>query len=373
MALNGIKVAEFAGLAPAPMCGLMLADYGADVIRIDRAGQQNTGAPRDHLVRGKRSIAIDLKSKEGIEIAKAIVNVSDVLLDPYRPGVLERLGLGPDVFLGSNGSNPDLIYCRLTGFGQTGKYSSFAGHDINYIAASGVVSLFGPAGQPPSFPSNILGDFAGLALPAFANIVLQLYSSKTNTSVPRGKVLDINIVDSVRYLALSSSIVKTMNPRPYGFDQPRGLNMLEGGAPYYRNYATATPDRYMSVGSIEPQFYALLLKGLELDPHALPNRENVKNWSILMDIFERKFRSKPIEHWIKVFTEKYPDACCVPVEDIYSPENIKPIFALGDNDRKPDPSQTILYPGENTTEILKEVLGKSGPVKGTQQYKKSRI
>ena len=244
-ALEGIRVIEMAGLAPAPYCGLILADFGADVVRVDRIG---AGAI-DQLARGKRSIGVNLKSPEGVDTVLRLVEKADVLLEPYRPGVMERLGLGPDV---ACARNPRLVYARLTGWGQSGPYASMAGHDIDYIAVSGALSLIGRKGEKPLAPINLLGDFAGGGMLCALGIALALIERSHSG---KGQVIDAAMVDGAAHL--SSFLYKF---RSAGFwSDDRGTNMLDSGAPFYDTYRTKD-DQYVAVGAIEPQFYAALLR-----------------------------------------------------------------------------------------------------------------
>ena len=245
-ALQGIRVVEMAGLAPAPYCGLILADFGAEVVRVDRVG----AGSMDQLARGKRSVAVNLKSPEGVETVLRLMETADVLLEPYRPGVMERLGLGPDV---ACARNPRLVYARLTGFGQDGPYAPMAGHDINYIAISGALSLLGRKGEKPLAPVNLLGDFAGGGMLCALGICLALLE---RTHSGKGQVVDTAMVDGAAYLA--TFVYKFRNSGMWRDE--RGTNMLDSAAPFYDTYRTKDGE-FMSVGAIEPQFYAALLKG----------------------------------------------------------------------------------------------------------------
>ncbi|PVD20182.1 hypothetical protein C0Q70_20677 [Pomacea canaliculata] len=224
MALKGIKVIELAGLAPAPFCGMILADFGAKVIRVDK--------PRSHvwetLSRGKMSIIVDLKKEEGAEVLRKLCRTADVLLEPYRPGIMERLGLGPNVLLKDN---PRLIYARLSGFGQSGPIATYAGHDINYVALSGVLSMLGRKGERPYPPINLLADFAGGGLTCALGIVMSLFERQTSG---QGQVVDTNMVHGSAYVA--TFLWKSQGLPIWGGQ--RGENMLDGGAPYYDIYET---------------------------------------------------------------------------------------------------------------------------------------
>ncbi|KAI1853618.1 hypothetical protein JX265_004050 [Neoarthrinium moseri] len=305
--LQGLKVLEFAGLAPGPFAGLLLSDAGANVLRIDRAipGKTHTRGvevppTEDLLTRHKSSIAVDLKSPSGISLIKELAKAADVIIDPFRPGVLEKLGLGPDVL---SSINPRIIYGRMTGFRRDGKYAAMAGHDINYLAVSGVLSLLGRDGEKPHPPWNILADFAGGGATLFQGILLAVLSRE---KTGKGQVVEANMVDGASYLAtFPRQALKT----PMG-NQGRGRNVLDGGCPYYDTYETKD-GKYMSVGALEPQFYAVLVQGLGLDESWNARRYDRAHWPEMRDQFESTFRSKTRAEWEQVFDGT--DACCAPV------------------------------------------------------------
>lgn len=298
-ALRGIRVIEFAGLAPAPLAGMFLADFGADVVRVDRNGGANF--VQDFLTRGKRSVAIDLKSKKGIEVAKRLCDSADVVIEPFRPGVMERIGLGPDQLCASN---PKLVYARLTGYGQHGVYAQLAGHDINYVATSGVLSQLRTLNRDgtidrPVPPVNLLGDFAGGSLMCVMGIAFALIERSISG---KGQVVDAAMVDGTAYLATFLTKTKKMGVG----SRPAGTNLLDGGAPFYKTYRTKD-DKYMAVGALEPQFYALLVKGLGLNAKQLPDQGDVSNWPQLEAQFTTTFASKTQSEWTAVFENV--DAC----------------------------------------------------------------
>ncbi|KAH6692121.1 CoA-transferase family III domain-containing protein [Leptodontidium sp. 2 PMI_412] len=317
-ALTGIRVLEFGGLAPGPFAGLLLADNGASVLRIDRAipnlthsntTSQNLPPPtNDLLTRHKSSIAVDLKSASGVEFIKSLIPHTDVVIDPFRPGILEKLGLGPDVLLGIN---PRIIIGRMTGFRRDGKYKDMAGHDINYIAVSGALALLGRKGEKPIAPGNILGDFAGGGAILFQGILLALMAREKNG---KGQVVEANMVDGASYLA---TFPRMMLKTPM-WDQPRGENVLDTGCPWYDTYETKD-GKYMSVGALEPQFFAELLKGLGLAGKGIEkSRFDRETWPELKGTLERIFKGKTRKEWEMVFDKT--DACCTPVLEYWELE-----------------------------------------------------
>lgn len=286
-----------------PFAGLLLSDYGATVLRLDRPPPPNApSTPSDQLTRRKTSITLDLKNPSSIALVKKLLPSVDVVIDPFRPGVLEKLGLSPeDVMLKAN---PRVIVARMTGFRRDGKYKDMAGHDINYIAVSGVLSLFGRAGEKPYPPGNLVGDFAGGGAMCFLGILLALLSRH---STGKGQVVEANMVDGSAILAT----MPRLGLKTEVWKRERGTNMLDGGAPFYDTYETAD-GRYMAVGAIEPQFYTALLNGLGVSPKDLPgHRDNRADWPILKDWFAAKFKTKTRAQWEAVFDGT--DACCTPV------------------------------------------------------------
>ncbi|KAF1814005.1 CoA-transferase family III [Eremomyces bilateralis CBS 781.70] len=305
--LKGVRVLEFGGLAPGPFCGLLLADFGADVLRLDRATSQThtdiepppTG---DWLTRHKSSIAVNIKTPRGVSFVKALLPHVDVIIDPFRPGVLEKAGLCPTEVMLS--INPRLIVARMTGFRRDGKYKDMAGHDINYIAVSGVLSMLGRKGEKPLAPGNILGDFAGGGAMCFLAVLLALIAREKDG---KGQVVEANMVDGAAYLATMPRL-STKTPT---WGRERGTNMLDGGSPFYDTYETKD-GKYMAVGALEPQFFAELMKGLNIDPKTFPgSRDDRKTWPYLVDLFTKTFKSKTRAEWEVIFDGT--DACCTPV------------------------------------------------------------
>ncbi|XP_004447823.1 alpha-methylacyl-CoA racemase [Dasypus novemcinctus] len=297
MALRGISVVELAGLAPAPFCGMVLADFGARVMRVDRPGGSGHVS---YLDRGKRSLALDLKRPQGVAVLRRLVAKVDVLLEPFRHGVMEKLQLGPEIL---QQDNPKLIYVRLSGFGQSGRYSKVSGHDINFLALSGVLSRLGRSGENPQAPLNLLADFAGGGLMCALGIMMALFE---RTRSGQGQVIDANMVEGTAYL--SSFIWKIQNTGLW--TQPRGQNLLDGGAPFYTTYKTKDGE-FLAVGALEPQFYALLLKGLGLNSHELPNQHSVTDWPEMKKTFAEVFAKKTKAEWCQIFDGT--DACVTPV------------------------------------------------------------
>ena len=289
---------------------MLLADAGASVLRIDRAIPGKTHTPgsapeptEDMLARHKSSIAVDLKNPRGVALVRELARHADVVIDPFRPGVLEKLGLGPEVLCAAN---PRLIFGRMTGFRRDGRYRNMAGHDINYLAVAGVLGLLGRSGEKPTPPWNILGDFAGGGAVLFQGVLMAVVARE---KTGRGQVVEANMVDGSAYLATFPRFaLKT----PLG-DQPRGQNLLDTGCPYYDTYETKD-GKYMAVGAIEPQFFKVLVEGLGLDGQRWEERRyNRSDWADLRSRIEKSFKSKTRAEWEKTFDGT--DACCTPVLD----------------------------------------------------------
>ncbi|THV74133.1 CoA-transferase family III [Aureobasidium pullulans] len=330
--LTGLRVLEFAGLAPGPFAGLLLADWGAFVLRIDRAvrGAHTNNSPpptADLLTRHKSSITVDIKSPSGVALILSLIPNTDILIDPFRPGVLEKAGLSPEKVLLR--LNPRIIVARMTGFRRDGKYASMAGHDINYLSVSGVLSQLGRAGQTPYPPANLLGDFGGGGLVCFLGIVMAvLQRQKTGM----GQVVEANMVDGAAYLG----VMPRLGRKTQTWGGVRGENLLDGGCPYYDTYECERGG-YMAVGALEPQFFAQLLKGLDIEAADLPGpRENRTTWPALRQLFTTRFKSKSRAEWEKIFDDT--DACCTPVLTQDELENNgydqRPIVTLKDSPSK---------------------------------------
>jgi alpha-methylacyl-CoA racemase len=300
--LSGVRVIEIASLAPAPFGCMILADLGADVLRVERAERcgPDAPAPKDPLSRGRRSVGLNLKDPAAVELLLRLVQDADVLVEGFRPGVAERLGFGPEVCAERN---PRLVFGRMTGWGQEGPLAPTAGHDIDYIAISGALSPIGRAGQPPVPPINFVGDFGGggmlLAMGILAALVERAGSG-------RGQVVDAAMVDGS---ALITSFLYGMRATGAWQDQ-RGSNLLDGAAPFYDTYVCAGGG-CVAVGALEPQFYAALLAGLGLADAGLPAQHDRARWPELRERFADTFASRSRDEWAKVFAGT--DACVSPV------------------------------------------------------------
>lgn len=300
--LRGLRVIELAGIGPGPHAAMILADLGADVVRVERPGgtlDLTNGSP-DHMLRGRRSVAADLKSAEGRALVLRLVAKADVLLEGYRPGVTERLGLGPT---DCHAINPRLIYGRMTGWGQQGPKANRAGHDINYISLTGALHAIGRAGERPVPPLNLVGDFGGGSMFLLTGVLAALWERERSG---QGQVVDAAMVDGASVLLQMMWSMRAQG----GWTSERGTNMLDGGAPFYDTYA-CSDDRYVAVGAIEPQFFAALLAGLGLDPADLPGQFDRAGWPTLRARLTTAFLSQPRDHWAKLFADT--DACVTPV------------------------------------------------------------
>jgi alpha-methylacyl-CoA racemase len=300
--LSGLRVVELAGIGPGPFAAMLLADLGADVVRVDRVGGGSplAGDPRfDLLNRGKRSIAADLKSDDGRSLVLALIERADLLVEGFRPGVAERLGVGPDA---AHARNPRLVYGRMTGWGQDGPLAGAAGHDITYLAVTGALHAIGRAGGPPQVPLNLLGDFGGGSLYLVVGLLAALREAGRTG---RGQVVDAAITDGAAHL---TTLVHGLGAAGLWRDV-RGVNMLDTGAPFYDVYATAD-GRHMAVGALEPQFYAELVR--LLDPgDDLPHQFDTARWPELRERFAAAFATRTQQEWASVF--EGTDACVAPV------------------------------------------------------------
>ena len=300
--LKGVKVVELQGIGPGPYAGMMLADMGADIVRIDRAAAAGRPASlTDILARGRRSIAVDLKNPEGVETVLRLIDDADIVIEGFRPGVMERLGLGPDVCLARN---ERIIYGRMTGWGQTGSMASAAGHDINYISLSGALHAIGPAGQNPVPPLNLVGDFGGGGMLLAFGLVAALHERNQSG---KGQVIDAAMTDgSALLMNAVFGIMNTGNWKP-----ERGTNLLDGGAHFYNTYETSD-GKHVSVGSIEPQFYELLLEKSGLgDSGQLPRQMDRGEWPGLNERLAEIFKTRTRDEWDEIMLGT--DICYAPV------------------------------------------------------------
>jgi alpha-methylacyl-CoA racemase len=297
--LSGVKIVEFAGIGPGPFCGMLLSDMGADVVRIDRKGGGG-GSKFEVGARGRRSVAMDLKNPEAVEACLKLIEEADMLQEGFRPGVMERLGLGPDVCLKRN---PKLVYGRMTGWGQYGPLAQAAGHDINYISLTGALHAIGRPGEKPVPPLNLVGDFGGGALYLALGMVSALTSARTTG---KGQVVDCAMTDG------SASLMSMF----FGFTasgmwQPeKGTNMLDGGAHFYDTYETSD-GKYISIGSIEPQFYALLREKAGLTEDLWDAQMDRAKWPEMKAKIEAVFKTKTRDEWSKLM--EGTDICFAPV------------------------------------------------------------
>ncbi len=356
--LNGKKIIEIAGIGPGPFCAMVLSDLGAEVIRVDRASAVPEEFPEtpsmDLLNRGRKSVAFDLKNPEGVESLLRLVEAADALIEGFRPGVAERLGIGPDECLRRN---PELVYGRMTGWGQNGTYANMAGHDINYIALSGVLGTIGREGEAPVPPINLVGDFGGggmlLALGICAGLVEVSTSGK-------GQVVDAAMTDGSALLATMIHSFVAM-----GIWGERGTNMLDTGAPFYDVYECADGE-YISLGSIEPQFYAELLRITGLDQEDLPKQMDRSQWPAMKEKVAERIRGKTRDQWGELM--EGTDVCFAPVlspsEAFEHPHNVeRGTFVEVAGIKQPAPAPRFSrtpgaidgpppHPGQHTDEVL---------------------
>jgi alpha-methylacyl-CoA racemase len=358
--LTGLRVVELQGIGPGPFCGMMLADMGAEIIRIDRSAAVGSGArSADVLARGRKSIAVDLKNPQGVETVLKLVETADVLLEGFRPGVTERLGLGPDVCLERN---PKLVYGRMTGWGQTGTMAHAAGHDINYISLSGVLHAIGEPGSRPTPPLNLVGDFGGGGMLLAFGIVAALYERGVSG---KGQVIDAAMTDGSALLM--NSIFGLMGQGVW--NQNRGSNLLDGGAHFYGTYETKD-GRFVSIGSIEPQFYALLLEktGLDQDPD-LAKQMSRDDWPKLREKLAAVLATKTRDEWDEIMLGT--DICYAPIlnfdEAVAHPHNqarntfvasadiVQAAPAPRFSRTEPELPEPPVAPGEHSEEVLASI------------------
>jgi alpha-methylacyl-CoA racemase len=302
--LNGMTVIELGGIGPGPMAGMMLADMGAEVIRVERSLDLPRFQRRDASFRGKKSVVIDLKSAPGVEVLLRLLERADVMIDPYRPGVLERVGLAPDVCLARN---PRLVYGRITGWGQQGPLARAAGHDINYVALTGALHAIGRAGEPPVPPLNLLGDMGGGGMLLAFGIVCALLESRISG---RGQVIDAAMIDGA---ALLMWMVHSLQAAGLWNGKQRGVNLLDGGAPFYDTYQTSD-GKHIAIGALEPRFYAELIGRIGADRAQFANPDDRSRWPELKAQLARVFKTRTRDEWCQVL--EGTDACFAPVLSI---------------------------------------------------------
>lgn len=329
--LAGVRVIEFAGLGPAPFCAMMLADHGADVIRIARPTDATSlDEADDFLLRSRRAIAIDLKIPAGLSLAERLCATADIVIEGFRPGVLERLGLAPESLLAAN---PKLVIGRMTGWGQSGPLAQAAGHDINYIALTGALHAIGPAEGPPVPPLNLVGDFGGGGMMLAFGVIAALLAAR---ATGQGQVVDSAMVDGTAVLMAMTYSLRAQN----AWQDRRAANLLDGGAPFYGCYLTADGG-WLAVGAIEPAFYAALLEGLGLQDDPLFSVQNDSaRWPAqrtrIAEIVARRSRAQ----WTEIFQR---DACVTPVLSLHEapdhPQNqARGVFAAARGGWQPMPA-----------------------------------
>ncbi|HEY3502452.1 MAG TPA: CaiB/BaiF CoA-transferase family protein [Actinocatenispora sp.] len=362
--LDGIRVVELAGIGPAPFATMLLADLGAEVIRVDRPGGRATPVDAGHRIlgRGRRSVAVDLKNPDGVAVVLRLAGTADALIEGYRPGVAERLGIGPEPCLAAN---PRLVYGRMTGWGQDGPLAQRAGHDIDYIALAGALSMVGRRGEAPTVPLNLIGDFGGGGMLMAVGVLAGLLGARISG---RGQVVDAAMVDGTATL-----LSMLLGLRAAGMWGERGGNLLDGGAPFYDAYRCADGG-YVAVGALEDPFYAELLAGLGLSgDDTLPPRDEPARWPELRERLAAVFATRTRDEWADRFADT--DACVAPVLDPDEAADHPHLAARGTYRREsgllqpaPAPRFSATPPGvpapapavgAHTTEILAE-LGYDG-------------
>ncbi|ALO46014.1 CaiB/BaiF CoA transferase family protein [Pseudohongiella spirulinae] len=364
--LHGLKIIEMAGIGPAPLCGMMLADMGADVVRIDRKNSTLMAA-QNPVNRGRRSIALDLKDPQDINTALALISKADVLIEGFRPGVMERLGLGPETCMQNN---VRLIYGRMTGWGQHGPLAHAAGHDLNYIALSGALHAMSHDGQPPRPPLNLIGDYGGGGMLLLAGVLAALYETARSG---KGQVIDAAMTDGTASLM---TIFYGLRAAGQWRDEP-GSNMLDGGAHFYDCYR-CSDGKCISIGPIEPQFYTELLRRCELDQDPdFAEQMNARRWPMLKQKLQQLFETRSRAEWCELLEGS--DVCFAPVlsmaeAPLHAHNKARATFVTVDGVQQPAPAPRFSRtPGELTTPPPKtgahqqQILTDWGIHHGTQQ------
>ena len=356
--LKGLKIIEMAGIGPGPFCGMVLADLGAEVIRVDRVSALGGGSKQESSNRGKKSIAVDLKSKQGVEIVLKLVKSADAIFEGFRPGVMERLGLGPEICLETN---EKIVYGRMTGWGQDGPLAKAAGHDINYISLSGALAAIGRPGSPPVPPLNLIGDFGGGGMLLALGLVAALFESKGSK---KGQIVDAAMIDGS---ALLMTMIYTMQATGF-WKNSLGSNLLDGGAHFYDTYE-CKDGMYISIGSIEPQFYKQLCDIAELDESIFGNQMSRDSWPEKKVAIKKIFLEKTRKEWCDLM--EGTDICFAPVLNMTEapkhPHNVeRKTFIDLEGVTQPAPAprfsrtkaEVISSPalvGEHSEEILKDL------------------
>ena len=356
--LKGLKIIEMAGIGPGPFCGMVLADLGAEIIRVDRASAIGTGSKQDAANRGKRSIAIDLKSEEGVEVVLKLVETADAIFEGFRPGVMERLGLGPDV---CSQRNERIVFGRMTGWGQEGPLANAAGHDINYISLTGALAAIGRPGSPPVPPLNLIGDFGGGGMLLALGLVAALLESKESK---KGQVVDAAMTDGS---ALLMTMIYTMQSSGV-WKTSMGSNLLDGGSHFYDTYE-CKDGKFISIGSIEPQFYALLCQIADLDEEVFGKQMSRDSWPEQKEVITKIFLNKTRDEWCDLM--EGTDVCFAPVLDMSEapkhPHNIErktfidlegvtqPAPAPRFSRTEPEVVSSPSIVGEHTNEVLSSI------------------
>lgn len=357
--LEGLRVIELAGIGPGPFCAMLLADLGAEVVRVERSvdvrGGDPEAPPASAINRSRRSIGVNLKDPEGVETVLRLIEKSDVVLEGFRPGVVERLGVGPDVCLERN---PKLVFGRMTGWGQDGPWANMAGHDINYIALSGTLAMIGRKGERPLPPLNLVGDFGGGGMMLAFGVLAALFRAK---ETGEGQVVDAAMVDGAALLATMMYGFKAMGIWEGGL----GGNLLDTGAHFYEVYETSD-GKHVALGAVESHFYAQLLEGLGIDPEEMPKQNDSSQWEEAKEVFAARIATKTRDEWDEIFAGT--DACFAPVlepeEAMAHPHNVeRSTFTQVAGIDQPAPAPRFsatpapeplpaAHPGQHTEELL---------------------